>query len=57
MGIRHVCHPSSNGGVSAAGPDIFAKFLVIGSLTFAGVWVVGIVEDRVVEVLTRVRHC
>ena len=57
MGIRHVRHPSSDGGVSAAGPDILEKFLFVGSFTFAGVRVIGIVEDRVMEVLTRVRHC
>ena len=43
MGIRHVRHPSSDRGVSAAGPDIFEKFLVVGSFTFAGVRVIGIV--------------
>ena len=57
LGIRHVRHPSSDGGVSAAGPDIFEKFIVVGSFTFAGVWVIGIVQDRVMKVLTRFRHC
>ena len=43
LGIRHVRHASSDGGVSAAGPDIFEKFLVVGSFTFDGVRVIGIV--------------